>query len=92
MFSGSFDDPGQVITGMWDLDLPDDGVDDDDESLTSVLFFSSWFLFWDWVSDNLFIAALLMFFPEDDILNKLFLFQTGVVTTLEGLVLCLIGD
>ena len=40
--------------------------------------------------DNLFIATLV--FPEDDILAWLFLFQSGVVTTLEGLVLGIIGD
>ena len=73
MFCGSFDDPGQVTTRMWDLGMPAVGVDDDDELLLAlVLIFSSCFLHWDWVSDNLFTAAL--FFPEDDILNWLFLF------------------
>ena len=93
MFSGSFDDPGPAITGMWDLSWPDDGVDDDDDSFTSFLSFPSWFVFWDWDRDNLFTAAL-VFFPEDDNLDILFLFQSGVVTTLGGLfpaVLCIIG-
>ena len=40
--------------------------------------------------DNLFTADLV--FPEDDILSCLFLFQIGVVTTLEGLGLGIIGD
>ena len=93
MFSGSFDDPGPAITGMWDLSWPDDGVDNDDDSFTSFLSFPSWFVFWDWDRDNLFTAAL-VFFPEDDNLDILFLFQSGVVTTLGGLfpaVLCIIG-